>query len=420
MRFILNFFYLSYIVLSLPYYLFKFLTSKTARLGLTQRFGGVPQRTSAKPAIWLHCASVGEFLAIQDLITAIEKDLPNHEIIVSTLTPTAYQLARARITRHQIVFWPIDLSWITRKVLKRLRPDLIVLIEQEIWPNFIDQAQRLQIPIILINGRITERSLRRYRSVNWLIKPTLQKIKMLGVQTEEYAQRYRSLGVAAEKITVTGNLKYDIKTEETAPEEYSKLFRIKSDDIVMVGGSTHHPEEEVLVDSYLNLRADIKNLKLILAPRHPERTTEVEKYIQSKNISSVKRSQLSATDELAPDVIIIDTLGELNKLYPLATIVFIGGSLIPRGGQNVLEPAAAGRPVLFGPYMYNFQEAADLLVESGAGWMVQNAAELESQLRSLLANRSALNEAGQAGQKAIRRHRGATDRNFEVIRESIS
>lgn len=409
-----------YLVVSIvifPYYLLRFITTPSSRLGLAQRFGFVPKRPLDKPAIWLHGASVGELKSAEVLIEKLIEKYPQYDLILSSLTPTAHGLLRKKYPTIHSVFFPFDFSGVVRRSLKRIKPDLIILLEQEIWPNFITFANRMNTPILLINGRITTKSYGYYRFLRWIFKPVLNRIKYLIVQDEVYRQRYETLGVVKEKIMVTGNMKYDnLPKLRISNSELRIELGIKESDIVLIGGSTHSPEEEVLIDTYRNLQPEIRNLRLIMAPRHPERFGEVENLIKARGFKCIKRSAPKPeAGQGDSTIILLDTIGELSHIYSIATVVFVGGSLVPKGGHNILEPVALGKPVFFGSYIYNFQESADILIKAGAGFMVHNKEELTTKLKNLLTDLPCLSQIGRQGVEIIIAQQGATERNMKII-----
>ncbi|MBA7685979.1 3-deoxy-D-manno-octulosonic acid transferase [subsurface metagenome] len=419
MTLFINIIYLIFIIITLPYYLFRIITRSSYRAGLGQRFGFVPKRTGDKPTIWLHCASVGEIAATENLIKGLRDKYPNYELVISTLTPTGQAIVKKKYPDLLSIFFPIDLSWIVKKTLKRIKPALIILMEQEIWPNFLITAGKVDIPVVLLNGRITKRSRRWYRLIKWLIKPALDKIRLFSLQTEEYAARYRSLGIPEQKIKVTGNMKYDISVDESEKKGLLKLFQAQEYGEIIIGGSTHPPEEEILIWVYERLKKDYPSLRLILAPRHIERVPEIENHLNARQHKYIKRSQLPADKNIKDSIVIIDALGELKRLYTISALAFIGGSLVRHGGQNILEPAAAGKPVLFGPHMYNFQEPADILLSAGAAWQVKDEHELYERLKWLLDNLDLAQKAGEAGKEALKKHQGTTERNLSLLKDFL-
>lgn len=419
MRIFINLIYLTFIILTLPYYLFKIITTASYRAGLKERLGFVPRRANEKPAIWLHGASVGEIMAAQGLIDGLKQKYPDYDIIISTLTPTGQAVAKKKYPGCQFLFFPIDLSFIIKRVFKRLQPNLIILIERELWPNFILTANKMNIPVIVVNGRLTEKSLRWYKILKLIMKRVLARIQHFALQNETYAQRYQALGVPQDKITVTGNMKYDIVQVADLINEknsYIRLFQISPDEIVLIGGSTHAPEEETLLNVYKRLRLENTSLRLILAPRYPERFDEVERLITAKGFKCLRRSKIEeGASGLNDAIILIDVLGELLKVYSVADIVFVGGTMAPRGGHNILEPAGLGKPVFFGSSLYNFADSAEMLVNAGGARLTSRGSELYEALKGLMTQPEQIKKMGQTNKEIVLSQQGATQKNLDLI-----
>lgn len=430
MRIVLDIVYLLAIIIALPYYLFRFATSSYYRAGLLERFGATDYTDYAddKPVIWLHGASIGEVNACERLIPLLQSQLPDYRLVISTLTPSAQKLVKQKYPDIFSFFFPLDLSFICTRVLKRVTPKLVILMEQELWPNFILACSRRDIPMILLNGRITEHTLRRYNLLRWLFKPILNRIKYLCVQNEDYRRRFEALGVMPIKAQVTGNMKYDslgLPDEPGTREHYRSLYDIRKNDLVIIGGSTHAPEEEMLFDVYIKLSKEHNNLRLILAPRHPFRFDEVEGIIKARGLEFVRHSHLMeiATtrqggfrNDSRVEIILLDTMGELAKVYTAGDIVFVGGSLVDRGGQSILEPAALGKPIIAGPSMYNFSIPARALQDAGALKTVNNEDELYQAFKNIISDTNLRITMGQKAKETIANQQGATARNMEFIR----
>ena len=424
---IIDFVYFIYIIIITPYYLFKFLTSRYHRQGLLERFGFVKfsDYDRQKRCIWLHAASVGEINASEALIKNLRELYPDYGFVISTLTPSAQKLVKEKYPQIKSFFFPIDLSLIIRKVLKQINPALIILIEQELWLNLIRISASKRIPIILLNGRITKHSARRYLFIKPVISRIWNKISCFCVQNKEYFEHFKMLGVKSDKIRITGNMKYDLldKSFQTKEVSYREIFGFNKIDSVIIGGSTHHPEEEILLEVYSKLKQDINNLRLIIAPRHPFRFDDVEKIIRVKGFECLRRSKISTgsiSGNVNSAVVLLDTLGELSKVYSIADVVFVGGSMISRGGQSILEPASLGKPVVFGADMSNFQEMADLLIKEKAAVSVIDKSALYQQLIHLLKEPAELKKMGERAQIVINQYKGATIRNIEFIKNLLT
>ena len=391
--------------------------------GLRERLGACHRREDGQRCIWIHGVSVGEILAAAPLIEALEESLPDYEIVLSTTTSTGQEVAKKAYPGLRVIYYPLDFTWAVRRVLDAIRPDLVILVELEIWPNFLSEAYRRKIPVALVNGRISERSFSRYRYVRgWLFDP-LGKVGRFCVQTERYADRFRKLGLPAEQIYVTGSMKYDqLKLSQVDGAETREDMGIGPGETVLIGGSTHPSEELALVDAYRELRQEFSDLRLVLVPRHTERAPEVAKIVREAVGEPVLRSQqVQAEDRsLKPGtVLLVDTIGELGRLYCAADVVFVGGSLIPHGGQNMLEPVAFGKPTVFGPYWDNFKEQVERLTAADGVREVKDARELTQVLGQLLRNPEEAQGMGKRGQDALLAARGATGRTLAVLRNYL-
>jgi 3-deoxy-D-manno-octulosonic-acid transferase len=417
--------YIGLLVMGLPVLLFKLLTSPRWRAGLPQRCGFIPRRKGDGPCVWIHGVSVGEVLAAESLVRAFERDYPGWAIWISTTTRTGQEAARKTYPKHQVFYYPLDLSYSTSRVVERVRPDMVVLMELEIWPNFLLTCWSRRIPVLLANGRITDRSFREYRILQRLIPEPLDRISLYCVQEEQYAERFRRLGVPEDRIFVTGTMKFDNIPIHPDPAENTRLreiFRIRREDRVLMGGSTHPGEEDALLRIFRAIRDRHPEARLILAPRHPERLSEVEECIRRMGFPVERKRDLErdAARAVRPEaVLLLDTMGELARIYGVADVVFVGGSLIPHGGQNMMEPAGLGKPVVFGSHVQNFQESVDVLLEKEGAVMVRDAAELERELGRLFRDVEAARRMGQRAREAVLAHRGATDRMMAVFREVI-
>jgi 3-deoxy-D-manno-octulosonic-acid transferase len=422
--------YLCGLALFSPYLLYKAVTRPRHLAGLRARLGqrdGEFLRTGAGPCIWVHGVSVGEVAAAEPLVKALESALPDHEIVVTTSTQTGQAVARRKFPEKRVGYFPVDFSWTVKRTFEAVRPSLIVLVELELWPNFLSEAKAQKVPVVVVNGRISEKSFRGYRLGRRFLP--LNDVAHYCVQTEQYAARFRNLGVPEEKITVTGSMKYDnvvIANGDAAAARGSMGLGAK--DVVWIAGSTHSPEERTLVDVFARLKKTTPELRLVLAPRHNERAAEVKKTVEAAGMKPVLRSEQvrDAASGGAPDlgvndgVLIVDTLGELSRLYAGADFVFVGGSLIPHGGQNMLEPAALGKPVLFGPHVTNFQESAERLLQAQGAIQVRDERELEQRLRELLADPEGARALGARGLKAIEEAKGATEKTVSVLRPLLA
>lgn len=427
---IFNLFYITATVLGSPYILAKMLTSERFRAGLSQRLGWLPAREGDRPCLWVHAASVGEVKTAEALINALGKDFPDWEIVISTFTNTGHSIAKKRFEKRAVFYYPLDFSWINRKAFELQRPSCIVLVELEIWPNFLTEAFAREIPVVLVNGRISEKSRKFFSAMGFLSKSFSESLSAPGnmycARTQADASRFLKLGIPEDKVAITGNMKYDnlpVDVPEDTRAALKKSFRIGADDLVLVGGSTHAGEEEILLRTLKTLKATIPGLRLVLAPRHIERAGEVEGYIKAQGFVPARKSTLdrggTSNSEPGNTVTLVDTIGDLTNIYSLADCVFVGKSLRGKGGQNVMEPAALARPTVFGPNMTNFEEETHLLLDANAARMVRNEQDLLGTIKDILRNPQESKEMGQRARETVLKQRGATSRNLKVLKEIL-
>jgi len=415
--------YLFFFVLWSPWLLVKMLTRGKYRAGLTQRLGFVPRRTGDRPCLWVHGVSVGEVASASTLIEAFSQRFPGWDVVVSTTTDTGQQTARRLYAARRVFYYPLDLSFAVRRTFRRVRPTLICLMELEIWPNFLRVCEREGVPVVLANGVLSRRSYSLHKRFWRLLRGTYGRIRTFAVQTQVYADRLRDLGVPGAKVLVTGNMKYD--TIDTAPGDpptsLAEELGLRKSDRVLVAGSTHPGEEADLLEVYGTLRDGIPRLRLMLVPRHPERFGEVTALVAERGFAVHRRSGKAAPAGGAePPVILIDTLGELVTMYQFADLVFVGGTLVPVGGHNVMEPAGLGKMPVVGPYTEKSAEAVELLLAEGAAAQVADAEELVQVLAELLQNPERLTRAGERARQVVIENQGATARNLRVLAEVVT
>src|SRR5215213_1600552 len=361
------------VFLLIPHFLFQALAHGKYVAGLRQRFGLVPP-TNGKAIIWLHCVSVGETQAARPLAQRLKQEFPHHALVVSTITLTGQKLAHDvfRNVAESVFYFPFDLRWSARRALKRINPTAVLIMETELWPNFLRECKARAIPVALVNGRISRQSFRRYTLIRFFLKRVLSSLSIAVMQSETDAQRLQALGMANEKLFTAGNLKFDAEigselagTTNEIRDRFDLHSGLQSKGPLILAASTHAPEEEIILESLKQLRTK-QPVRLMLAPRHPERFNEVASLIQSSGLSWARRTNSPEPDDSNATVILLDTIGELPATYSLATIVFVGGSIVDKGGHNVLEPAAVGSAVVTGAYTHNFQTIVDLMEEAGA------------------------------------------------------
>ncbi len=392
------------------------------RRSLGERLGRIPVWTGPAPPVWLHAVSVGEVMAAIPLVRELTARRPDLPLLVSTVTDTGRGVAEARLPAKQFVFFPLDLGWAVRTALDRVRPRAVLLTETEIWPNFLRDCSARGIPVVLVNGRISPRSFPRYRRVRRHFGRVLQGIRLFCMQTSEDAERILALGAPAERVRVVGNLKFDLAgfspvtggTEgRAAGAAVRHMLGLPPSWPILVAGSTHQGEEGPLLEAFKAVRRFVPDLTLFLVPRHPERLGEVEALLEREGLPWIRRSRLPA--ELPPAVILVDTMGELARLYAAGSVVFVGGSLVPVGGHNILEPAIYARPVLFGPHMGNFAEMGRLFLEQRAGVEVRDARALAEETLRLLREPRVAEQMGESGRAIVEAHRGAGRRTVDLL-----
>jgi 3-deoxy-D-manno-octulosonic-acid transferase len=408
---------------AIPYLLVRGLRTKNYLRSLGQRLGrGIPRAGTPAP-VWIHAVSVGEVLAAKPLFAAIRRTRPDLPLIISTVTLTGQALARKEMpAASEIFYFPFDWSFCVRRFLERLHPAAVVIMETELWPNFLRECSRRRIPVFLANGRISDKSSRRYRLIRTFVRRMISAFSRLGVQTQEDRRRFLELGAADENLVVTGNLKFDLPAP--AVEQHRDLFQLIAsrlgicpDTPVLVIGSTMKGEEAEILGQVRKVRQAIPELKVILAPRHPERFGEVADLLQNAGMRWIRRSELSSEVPKA-DVLLLDSIGELRSVYSLATAAVIGGSFLPYGGHNLLEPAALGKAIVFGPEMANFRELAALFLREQAARQC-SLDQLAPSLTEILKTPGATGILGERAAHIFRMNQGAAESTLRFILPQI-
>jgi 3-deoxy-D-manno-octulosonic-acid transferase len=420
MPYLLNAIYVLALLALSPWLLYKSFTTGKYRRGLWRKLTGRAWlRTGGEPCVWFHGVSVGEIHLLRQVVAQVRQRHPDWQCVISTTTDTGFDEASRRFPDLPVFYWPLDFTWAVRRALRRVNPDLIVLAEGELWPNFLAAARRQGIPVAQINGRMSPRSFRRFRRFAFLTRRLFGRLDLCAVQTEEYAASFRALGAASERVLVTGSVKYDgVETDRNNPrtQELRRLFGIRQGDMVWVAGSTQAPEEQVVLDIFRRAREKHANLRLFIVPRQKDRFDEVASLLRRSGLAFVRRSQLTGPLADRSAVVLMDTIGELGALWGLADVAFVGGSLDgKRGGQNMIEPAAYGAAVLFGPHVWNFKDTAARLLEQHAAVQVTNAEALEEESRRLLDDAAARATLGTAAQRFVASQRGATQYTVEAL-----
>jgi 3-deoxy-D-manno-octulosonic-acid transferase len=427
---IYNIFLTFLLILSTPYFFLRSLFQERFRRPLFQRIGFFESLSFQKP-VWVHAASVGEVFCTVPLLKKIKKEFPQREIVLTTMTSTGNEAAKKHLSEaDRVLFLPMDHPLALRRVIERMQPSLLLIAETELWPNLLRSCGNKGIPIILFNGRISEKSFRGYLFFKFLFKDCLKYISLFLMQTKEDQTRIIQIGAESDKTKVVGNLKFDQTFPAFPQEAIVKLAHsigLKGNESILIGGSTHSGEEEILVNLFKDLKKIESRLLLILAPRHLDRLEEVERVLKKESVSWMRRTsfpmdQYRSGEEpnQLPDVILLDTMGELMSLYSLAALVFVGGSLVPVGGHNPLEPLFFKKCVFFGPYMFNFLEISHRLIEAEGAIQAKDREDLLFHMKRLLRNERARKETGEKGYQFLQKHQGATDRIFQEIRPFLS
>ena len=378
-------------------------------------WGRLPERDGSRPCLWLHAVSVGEVLQLRPLMTLLTAQRPGWDFVITTTTRTGLDVARKEFSQHTVCYCPLDFSWAVRNAISRLKPSAIVLVELELWPNLVLTASRLGIPLALINGRVSAKSFRGYLRIRPLVAWLLQCFDLLVAQNREYADRLLALGAPSERLHLTGSIKFDgvqVDRSNSKTAELRQFFGLRSDEKVLIAGSTQAPEELFALDTWQSLRSEFPNLRLILVPRHKERFEEVAALVTSRGLTLQRRSNSGRS---AGDVLLLDTLGELGACWGLADIAFVGGSLTQRGGQNMLEPAAYGAAVLFGPNTWNFRDIVEQLLAQDAARVVRSAESLTATVREFLQHSVAAEELGSRAQAFVATQQGAAARTVDLL-----
>jgi len=440
MRFALDVFYALAAVAISPIVVYRVLRYKRYRKGWAQRFGKIARTNPSKKCIWLHAVSVGELNAAKTVIEALQTKFPDFEIVVSTTTDTGFARASALFGKElQVFYFPLDFSWIMHRAFRKMAPTLCLLMELEVWPNFVETAHRLNVPVIVVNGRISDKSFARYKKIKPIAKRIFRKVSLVLAQTQEYAERFKQLGCPDERVIVTGSLKYDtaeITDKVEGADALAEQLNLRTQNSELrtrlwVAGGTGPGEEEIILAVYKDLirQEQFADLRLVIVPRKPERFDEVAELIQQKDFEIIRYSQVkkqcvekSSIEYRASSIESVtlgDTMGDLRKFYSLATIIFVGRSLVPMGGSDMMEAAALGKCTIFGPYAFNFKHTVDALLAENGAIMVKDKEELLQTMRKCLTQPRFAQQIARNGQEVIRKNQGATTRTMEQISHII-
>jgi 3-deoxy-D-manno-octulosonic-acid transferase len=417
----------------LPRFLFDAFRHGKYVAGFSERLGSVsPLQNNSGPVVWIHCVSVGETQAARPLVQGIRKQYPNHRIAISTITLTGQNLAREVFKQDavKIFYFPFDWRWVVRKTLKAINPECVLIMETELWPGFLHECKRKQIPVALVSGRLSEQSFRRYRMIKGFMTKVLSSLNLAMMQTEADAERLRALGMDADRTIVSGSLKFDAglpPVNDSLDANFRERFRLNDDSLLILAASTHAPEERITLEAFKEVISKSEpGPRLMIAPRHPERFADVANLIESSGLRWARRGAPAAPTDANAEVILLDSIGELQSVYSLAAIVFVGGSIAKTGGHNILEPAAVGAPVIIGPHTHNFQLIVETFAKAGAiiqlPQMTDSAAPaaLADVILQLLADSSKRNELATHAQRLVEENRGATERTLRALRPLLS
>lgn len=410
-----NIFFIIFSIVYLPTLLLK----GKAHKAFMQRFGILPEYLKGEKydAVWIHAVSVGEVLGAKVFVKKLEELYPGKRIIVSTTTKTGQDMANKTFSKNiKIFYFPVDLSFVVLRVIQFIKPQVFFIMETELWPNTINIMASKKIPVILINGRISDKSFNGYKIISPILKGVFNNISLFLMQTENDKNRIITIGADASKVKVIGNIKYD---EDVNPEKIDKKsLGFSQHDDIFIAGSTHPGEEEIVLECYKKLKKKFKNLRLIIAPRHIERVGEIQMLVQ-KNSLTMHLMSKEIPDGYGKDVFILDVMGKLGKVYSVGDVIFVGGSLIKKGGHNIIEPARYSRAIIFGQYMNNFRDMSLIFLKTKSAIMVHNETEMEEVLSMLLSSPDKRAEMGRNAKVVVEQNKGACDRLISIAKGYI-
>jgi len=430
---ILDLAYLSVFILSSPLWLLLFVIKPAFRTGLRERFVPGDDGRAVSSTIWLHGSSAGEIDLLRPLVSRIEEKYPDSDIVISAFAVSGYAFARKAFPKHRVIYFPVDLAFIIRRFFRVLNPKLIVVVESEFWPSFFAAAKRADIPLCVLNGKMSAKSFRSHKRTR-LIPWALRKATLFAVQTDDHATRIHGLGVAADAIHVTGNMKYDLSDatgSNDSSEERRTLrtrYGLREDMPVWIGGSIHRGEDEALAWVQSRLAGGKYALQLVIVPRYPADAPAIAGVFENHGLKAVRKTELDGSGEAVfsdpRSVLIVDTIGDLKRYYAMSDVAYVGGSLHFRGsnkgGHNLMEPAILGIAPLFGPYNFSFQETVRALLDGDAGLLVHDQDEIYRALKAFLDSPGSAAQMGTKARQVILRNRGATEQNFTLIEPYIS
>lgn len=413
---LLNIAYLAAMCVGAPWLLYQRFAKGKYRDGWRQKlFGDVPVRQGDEECIWFHAVSVGEVNALVPIVAEVRRRWPHVACLISTTTATGREVAQQRFGDLIVAYAPFDFSWAIRRVLRRWRPNMVVLAELELWPNWIRLARRRHIPVVVVNGRLSDHSFSGYRRWAWALRWMFRSLSAVAAQTDEYAERFRELGTEPLGVTTCGSVKFDgalTDRDNDATVKLREWAQIAPDEVVLLAGSTQAPEESMALDTLMALRHDFPQLRLVICPRHPQRFEEVAKLIEASGLPWARRSTDASGRQ---PIVLVDTMGELAHWWGCAHIAYVGGSMGSREGQNMIEPAAFGAAVSFGPRTRNFRDIVALLLRREAAQVVHDGSELQQFVRHCLEDPAWRESMGQRAYQAVQSQLGAVARTVDVL-----
>lgn len=429
MKFILDSLYLLAAAVLSPVVVYRMIRRNRYRTGWGQRFGKISRKNPTKKCIWLHAVSVGEVNATKTIVKELENRFPDFEIVISTITDTGFARATALFgQRLQVFYFPLDFSWIVTRAFRNVCPSLCLLVELEVWPNFVQIARQLNVPVVVVNGRISDKSFAAYKKISPIAEKIFRNISLVLAQTDQYARRFAQIGCPDERIIVTGSLKYDTAQVTNKVEGCDALaaeLNIEKEKLWVAGG-TGNDEERIILNVFQRLQQQerFEDLRLVIVPRKPERFNEVAQLIRQEGFPSIRYSRVKQQERPpktdSRTVILGDTMGDLRKFYSLASIIFVGRSLVPMGGSDMAEAAALGKPTLFGPHTFNFKQTVDALLADEGAVMVKDKHQLFEAMQKCLLEPTFAARIGRNGRAVIKKNQGATKKTIDQIAKLLN
>lgn len=424
MAYLYNLAYLIVILLASPFLLLSSIRNGKYRQGWPAKFLGlVPRAQSNKPCIWLHAVSVGEVNLLQPILAEIAKSHPEWDCVISTTTLTGMDLAKRKYSQYSVFYCPLDFSWAMSAAFRRINPAMLVLVELEVWPNMVRTAHRRGCPVVVANGRLSEHSFSGYKRIRFLMRHVMNKISAVAAQNQDYADRFESLGVADDRVHITGSIKFDgaeTNRDNEATRSLISLSGLNEDAPVILAGSTQVEEESFIVETFRELTSKHPGLQLIIVPRHPERFESVAEMLSELEFKWIRRSEIHAPHDGDWQILLVDVIGELGAWWGTADIALVGGSFGKRGGQNMIEPAAYGAAVCFGPSTRNFRDVVQLMLDADAAVIVHDQSELTGFVERCLQDHKFASELGSRAQDLVSRQLGATTETVAIMAEVMA